>query len=136
MQKFVVVVDADDKPRRALRAILEERNYPTTDMHSLPELKNYIEDIPGGIIVMDIDTIPVDNLTIRDMAIKNPGFYFLCLSKDRFHPDLKDAICYHIYACINKPLDSEELFYWLKTISEDEEFYKVYRVDRSPDISA
>jgi len=32
----------------------------------------------------------------------------------------KDAICYHIYSCINKSVDPDELFYWLKCIYQDE----------------
>jgi hypothetical protein len=69
---------------------------------------------------MDIDSVPVDNRTIRELTIKHPETYFLCTSKDRFHPDLKDAICYHIYACLNKPVDPDELFYWLRSIDEDD----------------
>ena len=42
------------------------------------------------------------------------------LSFDKFHPELKDAICYHIYACLNKPIDPDELLYWLKCIQEDD----------------
>jgi hypothetical protein len=69
---------------------------------------------------LDIDTVPVNNRTIRDLALKNPSVRFLCTSKDRFHPELKDAICYHIYACLNKPIDPDELLFWLKSIYEEE----------------
>jgi hypothetical protein len=43
------------------------------------------------------------------------------MSKNPFHPELKDAICYHIYACINRPIDPDELFYWLKSIDDDDD---------------
>ena len=45
---------------------------------------------------------------------------FLCTSKDRFHPELKDAICYHIYACLNKPVDPDEMVFWIKSIFDEE----------------
>jgi hypothetical protein len=41
------------------------------------------------------------------------------MSSDRFHPELKDAICYHIYACLTKPLDYDELLYWLRCIEDN-----------------
>ncbi len=69
---------------------------------------------------MDIDSIQIDNRMIRDLTIKYPDILFLCTSKDRFHPELKDAICYHIFACLNKPVDPDELFYLLKDIYENE----------------
>ena len=47
-------------------------------------------------------------------------FYFFCLSKHPFHPELQDAICYHIYACLNRPVDPDELFYFLRSINENE----------------
>jgi DNA-binding NarL/FixJ family response regulator len=71
-------------------------------------------------VVLDIDSVPVDNRTIRKLALKYPGVRFLCTSKDRFHPELKDAICYHIYACLTKPVDPDELLYWIKSIYEEE----------------
>jgi hypothetical protein len=63
-----------------------------------------------------IDAIDIDNRTIRDLTIRYPGVYFLCLSEDRFHPELREALCYHIYACINKPVDPSEIYFWLRSI--------------------
>jgi DNA-binding NarL/FixJ family response regulator len=62
----------------------------------------------------------VDNRAIRELASEFPAVHFLCMSKDSFHPELQDAISRHIYACLSKPVDPEELFYWLKCIQEDD----------------
>ena len=120
MEKRVVVLDADKSQCRELCAVLSEQDYLVTPLHTLPELEEYIRKRSSTVVVMDIDTIQIDNRTIKKMVLKNPGTYFLCLSYDRFHPELKDAICYHIYACMTKPFDPDELFYWLKSIFEDE----------------
>jgi hypothetical protein len=69
---------------------------------------------------MDIDTVQIDNWAIRKLTVKYPKVYFLCLSSDRFHPHLKEALCNHIYACINKPVDPEELFFWLRSIYKND----------------
>jgi DNA-binding NtrC family response regulator len=58
------------------------------------------------------------------MTLKNPGVYFLCTSADRFHPDLQEALCYHIYACIKKPIDPDELIYLIQSICKDYETEK------------
>jgi len=33
---------------------------------------------------------------------------------------LKDAIRNHIYACLTKPVDMDEITYWLRCIREDQ----------------
>lgn len=71
-------------------------------------------------VIMDLDSMAVDNRIVRHLTIRYPGVCFLATSRDRFHPDLKDAIGDHIYACLKKPIDEEELSYWLKTIAQEE----------------
>ena len=41
-------------------------------------------------------------------------------ANDRFHPELKEALCYHIFACINKPVDPDELVYWIRCIRDNQ----------------
>ena len=71
-------------------------------------------------VIIDLDSVAVDNRTIRSLALQFPKIPFLCLSKERFHPELKDSIRDHIYACLIKPIDPDELGYWLKCIREDD----------------
>jgi hypothetical protein len=42
--------------------------------------------------------------------------YVFGLSKILYNPELKEAICCHLFACLKKPVDSDELLYWLKSI--------------------
>lgn len=120
MEKKVVVLDADENQCQGLCTMLDERQYCNTSIHSLQNLEKLIQETECLVVIMDIDTIPIDNRIIRELTIKYPEVYFLCLSSDRFHPHLKEALCYHIYACINKPVDPDELFYWLRSIYEDD----------------
>jgi DNA-binding NtrC family response regulator len=93
--------------------------YPAAPMHSILNLGKRLAGGEYRAVILDIDTVAVDNRTIRELTIKYPGVIFFALSAYRFHPELKDAICYHIFACINKPVDPDELFYWLRCIYED-----------------
>jgi DNA-binding NtrC family response regulator len=119
MKKKILVMNADEKECGELCDLLNEQQYLATPTYSLPEMITFIQDIECMAVIIDLDTVPIDNRTIRELTIKYPEVYFLCLSRDRFHPHLKEALCYHIYACINKPVDPDELFFWLKSIRKE-----------------
>jgi DNA-binding NtrC family response regulator len=120
MRKEIVVLDADQNQCHRLCSLMEKNQYPTVPIHSIPYLEPSLEQGNCLAVVLDIDTVAIDNRTVRDLTLKFPGVYFFCLSDQPFHPELKDAICYHIYACLNKPVDPDELFYFLRSIYENE----------------
>ena len=120
MEKGIVVLDGIKESSDELCTIFESQHYPTFAIESLPDLESLIQNENYIAVIIDIDSVPVDNRTIRNLALKYPGVRFLCTSKDRFHPELKDAICYHIYACLKKPVDPDELLFWIKSIFEEE----------------
>jgi DNA-binding NtrC family response regulator len=120
MKKAIVVVDADQDQCRRICTLLEKDQYVATATYSIQYLEANINQSNCRAVILDIDTVPVDNRTVRELTIKFPEVYFFCLSEKSFHPDLKDAICYHIYACLNKPVDPDELFYFLRSIYENE----------------
>jgi DNA-binding NtrC family response regulator len=120
MKKGIVVLDADQRQCRRLCSLLEKGQYSTIPMHSIQYLEANLKQSNCLAVVLDIDTVPIDNRTVRELTIKFPGVSFFCLSDKPFHPELKDAICYHIYACLNKPVDLDELFYFLRSIYENE----------------
>jgi len=120
MKKKIIVLDANQNSREELSDIINSKNYPFTQSQALSSLEDLLDSNQYVAVVLDIDSVTVDNRTIRELAIKYPGVRFLCTSRDRFHPELKDAICYHIYACLNKPVDPDELLFWIKSIYEEE----------------
>jgi DNA-binding NtrC family response regulator len=124
MKREIVILGADGKQCQVLCSMLEELNYPAIPIQSLTNLERYLRGSTSMAVILDIDTVPVNNRVIRELTVKNPGIYFLCLSKDHFHPELKDAIGFHIYACLNKPVDRDELTYWLRSIYENEAYEK------------
>ncbi len=120
MQKGILVVNTDKKQCRELYELIEKEQYSVSALHSIQNLEKHLEEKKFQAVIIDIDTVPIDNRTIRKLTIKFPGVYFFCLSVQPFHPELKEAICYHIYACLNKPVDEDELFYFLRSIYENE----------------
>ena len=120
MKKGIVVFDADHDQCRRLCAMIEKNLYATKSMHSIQHLEANLKQSSCLAVFLDIDTVPVDNRTVRDLTLKFPDIYFFGLSEQPFYPELKDAICYHIYACLNKPVDMDELFYFLRSIYDNE----------------
>lgn len=118
--KGIIVLDSDIESSRQVSEMITANGYPVTVTNRLSSLVNLIESKQYVAVIIDIDSVSVKNRTIRDLALKYPGFCLLCSSKDRFHPELKDAICYHIYACLNKPIDPDELLYWIKSAYEEQ----------------
>jgi DNA-binding NtrC family response regulator len=120
MEKKIIVLDAEPAECQWICTQLAEQNYLVAAVQSLADLKERLKFEAYMAVIMNIDSVPIDNRSIRNLVLEFPGTCILCTSKDRFHPDLKDAICYHIYACLNKPVDPDELFYWLRSIREND----------------
>jgi len=121
MEKQVVVLDANEEQCLELCANLGEWQYQTIPMHSLANLKSYMQNSSCDVVILDIDTVPVDNRTLRNLRVGNPEVFLLCVSKDRFHPELHEAFSSHVFACVNRPIDEDELLYWLKSICQNNE---------------
>ena len=86
---------------------------------SYAELENRLRERTFHAIIMDIDSLAADNRTIGRLAAASPKVAVLCVSRDRLHPQLQESIRQHVFACLAKPIDPDELGYWLKCIRED-----------------
>lgn len=120
MHEPIVVVDGDEERCRGLCATLEREHFATAALHSLLNLEREIQEAGRRVIILDLDTLPVNNRLFKTLRKTNPGVCIIALSNRPFHPELKEAMSQHIYACLSKPLDDEELIYWLKSICEND----------------
>jgi len=69
------------------------------------------------LALIDLELCDVDNRFFRSLKATKPDTSIFVLSSRPFHPELKDAMANHICACFRKPVDSEELLFWLKAVS-------------------
>jgi CheY-like chemotaxis protein len=88
-------------------------------MHSLPELQEYLTESDCRVILIDLDTIAIDNRTLVQMKRQHPEIDIIAKSELPFHPELEEALRSHILACLTKPLDPDELVFWLKSIFQN-----------------
>jgi DNA-binding NtrC family response regulator len=118
MEEPVVVVNANVEQCQELCALLEKEHFRTTALHSLLPLEEKVKEGNCQVVVVDLDSLPVDNFLFRSLKKKNPGVHIVGLSSRPFHPELEEAMSRHISSCLSKPLDVEELVYWIKSICQ------------------
>ncbi len=114
----VAVIDADKQNCRALCGLLEQANIPAASIQTLKGLADHLQREPVAVLIIDLDSLPVDNAFFRGLKKQYPNLHIFCLSSRTHHPGLEEAMGSHICASLAKPLNSEELFYWLKAVAE------------------
>jgi DNA-binding response OmpR family regulator len=119
MEEAIVVVDANPDESRELCTVLERQHYRAAALDSLERLQEHLKQSDCRVILLDLDSFPVDSRYIRELLRSNTEPAIIALSSRTFHPELKEAMSTHISACLNKPLDADELFYWLRSIGGD-----------------
>ena len=121
VKKEILVLDPDERQRRNLRDLLADHDYTTISMNSLVNMDLYIEENDCRALIMNLDNVAVTNKIFRELKRKNPLLNIIALSKRQFHPELEEALREYISVCLAKPVDSDELVYWLKTIFENDQ---------------
>lgn len=121
MAGIIVVLDAEDGRHQDLCQMLREHQCPAESLPTIGHLNQRIAQNDILAVIIDIDSVPLENRILRGLAVQNPAIYFFCMSERRFHPELEDAIGSHLYACINKPVDPDELLFWVRSIQKEKE---------------
>jgi len=119
MVQTILIVDADTSQCAELQNMLEAQPYKAICSHSMDNLQSLIDQTQCRVLILDLDTLLVGNRVLRDLKTKNPGLNIIGLSSRAFHPELKEAMAGYIHACVNRPVDPDELNYWVRTILED-----------------
>ena len=116
--KEVLVLDADENQSKSLIDLLASYQYRPIALNSLVDFESYTKDHECRALILNLDNIAVTNKILRELKRENLLLNIIALSERQFHPELEEAIRDHISVCLAKPVDSDELFYWLKSIFE------------------
>lgn len=117
-QTPVVIVGSNKELSHELCSALENQHCRTLPIQSFANIETNIKAGTRHIVILDLDNLTVDNRSIRNLRKGNPEICIIVLSSRSFHPELKEAMSTHIYACLSKPVDTEELIYWIRSILE------------------
>lgn len=115
-EKGVIIVDAEERHSEALCSILEIALYKPVSLGSLSEVKAQCEKQRYRALLIDLDSIPLDNRFLKELRQEHPGLCLIGVSSRTFHPELEEALSRYIDACFVKSEDYEELLYWLKAV--------------------
>ncbi len=119
MKKEVVVLDADQKQGNNLCRLLTDHQYETAPLSSLKALDDYLEQSECRALIMNLDNVSVSNKALRELKRKKPLINIIAVSERQFHPELEEALREYISVCLAKPIDTDELMYWLKTVFDN-----------------
>jgi DNA-binding NtrC family response regulator len=88
-------------------------------MGSISEMSEYMGEKDCRALIVNLDSTPVNNTILRDLKKKKPMMNIIALSERQFHPELAEALRDHINVCLKKPVDQDELIFWMKSIFEN-----------------
>lgn len=111
------VLDADDRGCRELCTMLEDLRIRAIPINSFRNLEEYIKSSACQVVILDLDSQPAENDLFRRLKKMRPSLCIMGLSNRPFHPELEEAMSSHIYACLSKPVDKEELSFWIRSLS-------------------
>ncbi len=131
-EDWTVLLCIDPNEQAVMSRILTGAGYRPVIVSTLDERLQDMDWTAVKAVILDIDLPLSVNPTIRELSLRTPAKPLLCVSRERFHPELKESFLKHIYACLTKPVDPEELLYWLKSIEEDRSDVSAGKSTRPP----
>jgi DNA-binding NtrC family response regulator len=115
MKHEVAVIVSQESQSQALRSILSQGAYAAYELDSMGDVSNYMNGRDKGVLIIDLDTEQVTNTALRELKKKH-ALTIIALSGEHLHPSLEESLRHHIYACLKKPADPDELLYMLRSV--------------------
>lgn len=116
MKGSIIVIDGDKQTCRAVCDLLESHHYVGIPSYTSVDVDPLLEKTSCPLVILDLDTVTVDNRFFRDLKKRCPGLFIIAVSRRPIHPELKEALGNYIYACLSKPVDPDELIYLVEGI--------------------
>jgi DNA-binding NtrC family response regulator len=115
---LVLVVTGDRQDGQRFCGLLGAMHYTARLLTSLEDLHLSLQEASDVAVILDLDTMSANPQFFRTLRRNHPRLHILGISSLAYHPGREEVIG-SLYACLVKPLDTEELGYWLKTIAEN-----------------
>ena len=108
MKQEVAVLSASQPLVTEIRSILDQSHYSAFTLSELAELESYMRQRKSGVLILDLDQLPVTNHLLRDLKRRHP-VTLVGVSAATVHPDLEESFRHHLFACLHSPLDPDHL---------------------------
>lgn len=117
--KEVLLLDADENQSKSLSDLLANYEYRTIALNSMAHFESHAKVHDCRALILNLDNVAVTNRILRELKRKKPQLNIIALSGRQFHPELEEAIRDYISVCLAKPVDADELIFWLKSVFEN-----------------
>jgi DNA-binding NtrC family response regulator len=114
----VLFVSTDGQEVERMQAMLADAGYRGETLADVAHLPDRLSRGAPLAVILDLDSLTLDNPTMRRLSQRFPDVCYFCSSRASYHPELQEAIRLHFFACLPRPLDPEELAYWLRCAGE------------------
>lgn len=118
MTDSILVVNREEEQCRALCDLIREKGHSVAGLCSPEHMQQVASAGDYRVVIIDLDLVPLSNLELRKLKRSVPDACLMAISSRSFHPELKEAMREHIDVCLNKPVDPDELLYWLQSFEE------------------
>jgi len=116
MKDLFILCEDGDLVKNLAHAVAR-MGYRTRSFSTLDHLSEAATQHHPMIILLDLDNATARSELIQRAAQSMPHTPIMALSGRSFHPELADVFARHIRVCLRKPLDMEELSFWLRSFS-------------------
>jgi len=116
MEKEFYIITNNSKFGNSFVGLLPEGQYRTSVLTSLITLTDESPIASTCIAAVDIDSFEPDIQRIRALKKKFSNLVLLAFSERKFHPEHKEVLSEHFFACLTKPIDMDELLYLIKDL--------------------
>jgi DNA-binding NtrC family response regulator len=124
MKRLIILMGTESKETQTLIRFLEAERFQVeieTPQQDISPLSRLIKEEGCRAVIIDLDDLSFESHYFRDLKRQNPKLNVIGLSEKPFHPELAEAISNHIYACLKKPVDTDEISYLLKGVFNNTE---------------
>ena len=115
MKPTILILGKDASQCNGIADLLAQNGFLPQVKNNFSALKKHPLAPEIAAIILDIDAMAPDNHLFRRFKRHNPGVILLGMSNRPFHPELRESMEKHIFACANKPVDPDEILFLLKS---------------------
>jgi len=109
MQLTILVIEPDETHRRHLRNVLTTMGFGAKCFDALDVVPPDKGSAAYPAAVIDLDRSLPDQRLLRAWHAAHRAMRIIGMSRHRFDPERAEIIGRHLFACIKKPVDPEEL---------------------------
>jgi DNA-binding NtrC family response regulator len=114
----LIVVSSDSELVAQVNDAVSRLGYDITTLQKLDDPSAYAIFSTQSNLLIDLDNVHVDNKILRSIRRQHTRLNMMAVSSKKYHPQLRDALREDIVACLRKPLDADELAYWLNSLAD------------------